>query len=54
MGKRRISRLDVLNDELSAWYNSRNCGQIGVDWQFSTDDARVKLKRLYPVIKTKN
>lgn len=54
LGKRRISGLDVLNDELSAWYHSRNSAQVGVDWQFTTDDARVKLKRLYPVIKTKN
>jgi hypothetical protein len=53
LGKRRISSLDVLNDELCSWYQSRNNAQIGVDWQFSTDDARVKLKRLYPVIKTK-
>ena len=54
LGKRRISSLDVLNDELGAWYHSRNDAQVGVDWQFSVDDARVKLKRLYPVIKTKN
>ena len=54
LGKRRISSLDVLNDELAAWYHERNDTQIGVDWQFSIDDARVKLKRLYPIIKTKN
>jgi len=54
LGKRRISSLDVLNDELGAWYHSRNDNQVGVDWQFRVDDARVKLKRLYPVIITKN
>lgn len=54
LGKRRISSLDVLNDELGAWYHNRNSAQVGVDWQFTSDDARVKLKRLYPVIKTKN
>ena len=54
LGKRRISSIDVLNDELGAWYHIRNDAQVGVDWQFSVDDARVKLKRLYPVIKTKN
>ena len=54
LGKRRISNLDVLNNELGAWYHSKNGMQVGVDWQFTTDDARVKLKRLYPVIKVKN
>jgi len=54
LGKRRISSLDVLNDELNAWYHRRNVAQVGVDWQFRVDDARVKLKRLYPEIKTKN
>lgn len=53
LGKRRLSCLDVLNDELSAWYHNRNSSQTGVDWQFSVGDARVKLKRLYPVINTK-
>jgi len=53
LGKRRISSIKVLNDELSSWHNSRNSTQIGVDWQFSVGDARIKLKRLYPVIKTK-
>jgi len=40
-----------LNHELEAWYLDRNRKQKGVDWQFSTDDARIKLRRLYPIIK---
>ncbi|MDX9825016.1 MAG: IS630 family transposase, partial [Sphaerochaeta sp.] len=37
--------------EVSAWGRDRNSNQKGIDWQFTTSDARVKLKRLYPVIK---
>jgi hypothetical protein len=36
--------------EATAWTSSRNKRQIGVDWQFTTADARTKLKRLYPKI----
>jgi hypothetical protein len=34
-----------------AWATERNTKQVGIDWQFRTEDARVKLKRLYPTIK---
>jgi hypothetical protein len=51
LSKRRIGNLDDLNNELKAWYIFRNKNQKGVDWQFSTTDARIKLKRLYPIIK---
>ena len=50
LGSRRIDCLKTLNEELLAWYVDRNSKQTGVDWQFSTDDARMKLKRLYPII----
>ena len=50
LGSRRIDNLQNLNDELQAWYVDRNQKQCGVDWQFTTEDARIKLKRLYPVI----
>ncbi|MDR0473360.1 MAG: IS630 family transposase, partial [Treponema sp.] len=36
--------------ELAAWHTQRNKYQKGVDWQFSAKDARIKLKRLYPLI----
>jgi hypothetical protein len=45
---RRISDLDVLNAELAAWQAATNSDQRQVDWQFTTDDARVKLRHLYP------
>jgi hypothetical protein len=50
LGKRRIDNIDALNDELHCWHSNKNKQQKGVDWQFTTEDARVKLKRLYPVI----
>ena len=50
LGHRRFSDISVLNSELSVWYTKRNQSQKGVDWQFKETDARIKLKRLYPVI----
>ena len=51
LGKRRIPDLETLNDELGSWYVDRNEMQKSVDWQFTVDDARTKLKRLYPIVK---
>jgi len=45
---RRISDLGVLNTELDAWQNATNADQRQVDWQFTTHDARIKLRHLYP------
>jgi hypothetical protein len=42
----------TLRNELSAWEVERNKNQKGVDWQFTTADARIKLKRLYPQFKS--
>ncbi len=47
----RIDTLGSLATELLAWETHRNSMQKGVDWQFSTQDARIKLKTLYPQIK---
>lgn len=49
---RRIGELDDLNAEISAWSDHVNHKQRGVDWQFQIDEARTKLARLYPQIKT--
>ena len=45
---RRISDLEILNTELAAWQHDTNADQRQVDWQFTTDDARIKLRHLYP------
>jgi len=48
LGKRRINSVDLLNEIINDWQTDRNSRQKGVNWQFSSDDARVKLNRLYP------
>lgn len=50
LSKSRIGDLDKLKKELKAWNTERNVKQKGVCWQFSTDDARIKLKHLYPIL----
>lgn len=50
IGRNRISDLVSLRNLLQPWYTNRNKKQKGVNWQFTTTDARVKLHRLYPVI----
>ncbi len=45
---RRVDDLAVLNTELAAWQQATNTQQRQVDWQFTTDDARIKLRHLYP------
>ena len=50
LGQRRIPDLSTMNSELAAWHTQRNLRQKGVDWQFTTANARIKLKRLYPII----
>jgi hypothetical protein len=47
---RRIESMAGLRREVAAWEAARNEKQVGVRWQFTTADARVKLRRLYPVI----
>ena len=49
---RRIPDIETLRDEAREWYRERNRLQKSVDWQFTTNDARIKLKRLYPQIES--
>ena len=44
---RRLPDLATLTKETQQWEQRRNAAQKGVDWQFSTLDAGIKLKRLY-------
>jgi len=46
--KNRIENAQQLKKEVKAWNEYRNKKQKGVDWQFTTKGARIKLKRLYP------
>jgi hypothetical protein len=45
---RRIPDKQTLEAEVAAWQDYRNKHNTKADWQFTTADARVKLKRLYP------
>lgn len=45
---RRIPDSATLETEVAAWVARRNASATGIDWRFTTDDARIKLKRLYP------
>lgn len=45
---RRIESVAQLQRHTRAWQNERNRSQTGVDWQFTTEDARIKLRHLYP------
>lgn len=47
---RRLANITTLRTEARAWYRERNRRQKSVDWQFTTETARIKLKRLYPQI----
>jgi hypothetical protein len=47
---RRIASVEALLDQLEPWEAERNDRAVGVNWRFTTADARIKLKRLYPAI----
>ena len=50
--KRRIPDKEILSSEVAAWQEKRNFDQAKVDWHFTTEDARIRLKRLYPILLT--
>ena len=47
---RRIPDKQALIEEVAAWENRRNQHHAKAEWQFTTADARIKLKRLYPAL----
>ena len=51
LSDRRIAEVPELQSEIGIWSERTNVKQRAVDWQFRIDDARVKIKRLYPKIK---
>ena len=48
LGNQRINSVGLLNEIMVDWQTDRNLRQKGVNWQFTNDDARIKLNRLYP------
>ncbi len=49
---RRIGDESILKSEIQAWEQKRNAAKKTIDWQFTNKDARTKLKKLYPSIKS--
>ena len=49
--KDRVATKEAVIEQVTAWYAARNEHSTSVDWQFTTKDARIKLKRFYPSIK---
>jgi len=47
---RRIPDFQTLEQEVTAWQTQRDQQETWIDWRFTTEDARVKLHRLYPSI----
>ena len=47
---RRIPYQEILKHETQAWQSQRNQDAIRANWRFTTQDARIKLKSLYPSI----
>lgn len=50
LGHRRLGEIGALRREIEAWVAGRNAEGATVEWQFTTADARVKLRRLYPSV----
>ena len=48
--KRRIDNMKTMQEEVKAWETHRNNKDAKINWQFTTKDARIKLKKLYPSI----
>jgi hypothetical protein len=48
---RRIPDQATLREEVAAWVDARNARARPMEWRFTTEDARIKLKKLYPLIK---
>ena len=47
---RRMESVELLRSEVSAWQAQRNTKGAKIDWQFTSSNARTKLKRLYPTL----
>jgi hypothetical protein len=46
---RRLPDVETLKREIIAWEEARNKAELTVHWQFTTEQARIKLRKLYPI-----
>lgn len=51
---RRIPDQETMRKEIKAWQEERNASKVGCNWQLTTEDARIKLKKLYPTLTNSN
>ena len=49
LGARRFATAAAMDHEIAAWQTDRNARACGTNWRFTTEDARIKLKSLYPI-----
>ncbi len=49
---RRIDNLEEMRGEVGSWRNQRNNANAKIDWRFTSEDARIKRRRLYPTFQT--
>jgi hypothetical protein len=47
---RRIGDIETMRQEVATWETARNRAGVDITWRFTTDDARIKFRRLYPKI----
>jgi len=47
---RRVAKIEIMRSEVKAWESTRNGMNARVNWQFTAEDARIKLSRLYPTL----
>lgn len=45
---RRLASIEAVRQQVDAWQQDRNQAQVTINWRFTAEDARIKLKRLYP------
>jgi hypothetical protein len=48
LGERRFGTASAMDQHIAAWEKERNAKRLGANWRFTTNDARIKLKSLYP------
>jgi hypothetical protein len=49
---RRIDNIEIVRKEAAAWHKFRNNKHAKVNWQFTAEDTRIKLSRLYPTLES--
>jgi len=49
---KRIAQIEVVKEKVDVWQNHRNNRNATINWQFTTKDSRIKLRRLYPTLDT--